>query len=74
MADVSMWAPMLARQKKSTLCHRIMGCLSGLTDRNKDGRKVEHEGRRPDILVGLSTTLSTSGLVWFCCLGENTFW
>lgn len=51
-----------------------MGCLSGLTDKNKDGGKVEHEGNRPDILVGLSTTLSTRGLVWFCCLGENSFW
>ena len=26
------------------LCQKIMGCLSGLTDKDKDGRRAEHEG------------------------------
>lgn len=53
----------------SLLCQRIMGCLSGVMDKDKNGRRVKSEGRKPDSLPGCKV-----GWFSFVCLGEHSFW
>lgn len=53
----------------SLLCQRIMGCLSGVMDKDKNGRRVKSEGGKPDSLPGWKV-----GWFSFVCLGEHSFW